>query len=270
MLSILASFTYAKLIDGVALTINDEPITLFEIDSFSKKYKMSTQDAVDVLLQKKIEESEINKHRIFVNDFEIKNAMQQIAKRDNLSLDDFQDTLKQQGIDLSEYKEKLRDKIKRDKLYKKIASEKLRRAEEIELERYYRVHIDEFSIPEKIEVIEYLANSRETLLNFIKNPMQKPANIATNQKTLHTRQMHPKLLYVLNQTKESSFSPILNADDRFVTLYIKRRLNVTPVPYEMAKQSVFAKVMAEKEKALIVEYFEKIKAEADIKVIRKP
>jgi hypothetical protein len=38
----------------------------------------------------------------------------------------------------------------------------------------------------------------------------------------------------------------------------------------MAKQEIFARVMKSKEQAALIEYFEKKKSEANVKVIRRP
>lgn len=270
ILLMLTTSIYAAMVDGVSLIVNNEPVTLFEIHEFSKRFNVSTDEAVDILIQKKIEDSEIKANQIMVNDYEVSQEMERIAQNNNLSLAEFENLIREKGLSPLNYKEDLKEKLKKDKLYKKIASQKIRRATDDELERYYNVHLNEFSIPERVEVTEYSSNSRDALARLHKNPMLKLASIQSSEKVMPTSGMHPKLVFILNETKENAFSPILNAGDQYVTLFVKRKLNVRSLPFEQVKQSVFAKVMAEKEKAVIIEHFEKIKAEADINVIRRP
>ena len=52
--------------------------------------------------------------------------------------------------------------------------------------------------------------------------------------------------------------------------FVKNKSKDMIVDYERAKQNIFARVMKEREQALLIEYFEKKKSEAIVKVIRKP
>lgn len=260
----------AKMIDGISLVINNEPITIYEIHKYSKAFNISTSKAIDILIQKKVEDREIKLSDIKVDSYDVEEEMKKIAKRNRLSLDEFKEALEDKGIDIDEYKEDLKDKIKKEKLYKKIASAKIRKATEDDLKRYYKNNINEFSIPSKIEIAEYSSADKNELLKVMQQPMYNSDQITITNKEISAKELHPKLLYILSQTKEGQFTPILKAGDSFVTLYIKKKKDVQALPFEQVKDAVFAKVMKERERDVIREYFEKIKAEAKIIVLRKP
>ncbi len=265
-----SAFAEGKFIDGISLIVNNEPITTYEIQKYKNTLHISTNRAIDLLIQKKVEDREIKLSDIRVDSYDVEEEMKKIANQNRLSLDEFKEILKQKGIDLNEYEEELKNRIKREKLYKKIASSKIRKATEDELRRYYKNNPQEFSIPQKIDIIEYSSPNKEELLTLTKTPMYKSDSITSSEKELDARNIHPKILYILTNTKEGSFTPILKAGDRYVTLYIKKKKEIKTLPFEQVKNAVFAKVMREKEKDAIREYFEKIKAEAKIIVVRKP
>ncbi len=267
---ISVSFSAEKFIDGISLIVNNEPITTYEIQKYKKALNISTNQAIDLLIQKKVEDREIKLSDIRVDSFDVEEEMRKIAKQNRLTLDEFKEALKDRGIDIEEYKEELKNRIKRERLYQKIASSKMRKATKEDLKRYYKNNPQEFSIPQTIDIIEYSSPNKEALLKLIKAPMYKSDEISSVEKELNAREIHPKVLYILTNTKEGSFTPILKANNRYVTLYIKKKKDIKTLPFEDVKNAVFAKVMKEKEKEAIREYFEKIKAEAKILVVRKP
>ena len=159
-----SAFAEGKFIDGISLIVNNEPITTYEIQKYKNTLHISTNRAIDLLIQKKVEDREIKLSDIRVDSYDVEEEMKKIANQNRLSLDEFKEILKQKGIDLNEYEEELKNRIKREKLYKKIASSKIRKATEDELRRYYKNNPQEFSIPQKIDIIEYSSPNKEELL----------------------------------------------------------------------------------------------------------
>ncbi len=259
-----------KVIDGISFIINDEPITLYEVYKYSKAFNIPINQAVDILIQKKVEDREVKRSNIKVDSYDVEEEMKKIAKKNGLMLDEFKELLENKGIDIEEYKEDLKDKIKKEKLFKKIASANMRKATEEDLRRYYKNNINEFSIPREIDIVEYASSDKEELLKLMSQPMYNSPNIESSEKTIDAKSVHPKVLYIISQTPEGKFTPIFKAGDKFVTLYVKKKKDMQALPYEQVKDAVFAKVMKEREKEAIREYFEKIKAEAKILVVRKP
>ncbi|NPA82327.1 MAG: peptidyl-prolyl cis-trans isomerase, partial [Epsilonproteobacteria bacterium] len=174
---ISTAFAEGRFVDGISLIINNEPITTYEIEKYSKALNISTNRAIDLLIQKKVEDREIKRSDIRVDSYDVEQEMRKIAKQNRLSLDEFKEVLKDKGIDLDEYEEELRNKIKRERLYEKIASSKIRKATEEDLKRYYKNNPQEFSIPTKIDIIEYSSPSKEELLKLVNQPMYRSNEI---------------------------------------------------------------------------------------------
>ncbi len=261
---------YAGLVDGVSIVVNNTPITLYEIKKFSVEYKVPIKKAVESLIREKLEQNLIKKYGLEATDFEVEDEIEKISSKTGHSVIDFKNFLTQKGISLDSYKKDLAKKIEQRKLYKKIVSQKIKRASLEELKAYYKKHIDLYSIPQMVEVIEYDAKDKNSLENFIKNPMLNIAGITKKELMLKTNSINPKLLYILQQTKEGSFTPVLTLKNGFVSFYIKRKINVKPIPFEKVKDSIFAQIMDQREKEIIKSYFDKLISEANIKIIREP
>ncbi len=260
---------YAGLVDGVSVVVNNTPITLYEIKKFSIEHKLPIKKAVEVLIRKKLENNLIKKYDLQATDIEINDEIEKISSNANMSILDFENYLMDKGIDFDVYKRDLAKKIVKEKLYKKIISGKIKRATPKELKEYYDKNIELYSIPQMVEVTQYNAKDKGALEDLTKNPMLNSSNITKKDIVFKADTINPKLLYILQQAKEGSFTPILTLKDGFTTFYIKRKINVKPIPFEKVKNAIFADIMNKREKDIIKSYFDKLISEANIKILRE-
>lgn len=260
----------AGLVDGVSVVVNNNPITLYEIKKYSVNFKVPIKKAVEALIREKLEENLIKKYNLSTDDTEITDEMEKISSRAGMSIVDFENYLEKKGVDIDAYKKDLAKKLTKRKLYKKIVSGKIKRADEKELKEYYQRHINLYSIPQMIQVTEYDSKDKKLLEKLIQNPMLNINGISRKEQVLKSKNLNPKLLYILQQANEGSFTPILTLKDGFVSFYIKRKINVKPISFEKVKNAIFAKIMNKREKDIIKSYFDKLVSEASIKVLREP
>ncbi len=268
--SFLVTFSFANLIGAISITVENEPITLYEIKNFSEKNSISTKEAVDALIQRRVEDIEIKRLGIVISPYEIDEKMKEAAKQNNLDLESFKKALRTQGYNEKMLRENIEEKLKRETLYKKVSSFKLKKPDEEELKRYYETHKNEFNMPKKVELIEYTSPSKEVLELQKKQPMVNMPNITVKSKTLELKSINPQLAQLFAQTPNGSFTPVLNLGNQHGMFFIQKKSGAGNISYDLAKQQIFARVMKEKEQAVLIEYFEKKKSEATIKIIRKP
>lgn len=270
VLALTMTVSFSKMIGGISMTVDNEPITLSEIRTFQQQNKISKEDAVNALVQKKLEEQEIRKLGIFVNPLAVDKETELFAKKNGVDVSGLKAELTKQGTTLEKFKEDLADKLKRDKLYRKILGSRLKKADETELKAYYDTHKKEFKIPGNISLIEYTSDDGRALQMIQMNPMMNQTNVKMSEKTVEAAKTNPKLFALLLQTPETTFTQIINTGKGFVMFFVKEKSRDTVVGFNQAKQNIFARVMKEKEQALLIEFFEKKKSEATVKVIRKP
>ena len=260
----------AKFVDGIAMTVDSAPITLYEIRQMAAQNHISIEDAVNALVQRKIEDQEIKRLGIVVSSYDVDQAIEKIAKKNGVSVEAFKAALKKRGVSYKKFREEVEQRLKRDKLYQRILSKRLKKPDNEEIESFYNLHRDEFKMPSRIEVIEYVASNKEALKMQQMQPMAKIPGIQTLSKTVELKKINPRLAGLLLQTQEGSFTPIVTLGGKSALFFVKKRLDPRPVPLAMAKQAILARLMKEREQAALIEYFEKRKSEANIQILRKP
>jgi hypothetical protein len=81
LFSILLSLSIANagLIDAVALTVNNDAITLYDIEKKSEQNNVNKNQAVSMLIDELLYEQELKKHNITVSLFDVNNHLEKVA-----------------------------------------------------------------------------------------------------------------------------------------------------------------------------------------------
>ena len=167
VLSLFLVFSlYAKVIDKIAIVVNNEPITSYDIASTQKKLNITKKEAINYLINQALLKSAIKERGIYVDDFDIDNAMQKIAARNGMSLFNFKDYLLKQGR-LESFKRNLKSDLEKQKLLKTLSI----RITPDDIKKYYENHKKEFMLPSKIDTTIYSSNDKNSLIEVIKNPL---------------------------------------------------------------------------------------------------
>ena len=260
----------ASTVDGISLIINKEPITLYDIHKYATRFNLSKKEALDVLIRQKLEDSEIKKLGISADRFEVDQYIENLAISNGVSQYEFLNLIRSKNIDVAEYKEDLRSKLQRDKLYKKIISTKMQQVGDNELRAYYNDNLNEFSQASAFDVTIYSSADQQALQAIAQNPMSAVGGVELKEATFETAKTDPKLTLLLNKTAQGSFSTMVKSDQNFVLFFVKKKHNVQTIAFEDAKNYISSKLAEGKEQKAIEEYFEKLKASANIQVVRAP
>lgn len=254
----------AKIIDKVIASVNKEPITSYDIQKISKQLHISPNQALNYLIDQKLIESEIKKRGISVDDYEIDEAMNKIAKENHLSLFEFKNILMQRG-EYKKFREKLKQNLLKQKLFENIVSSKLQISPQ-EIKNYYNTHKDEFAIFKTIQVVKYTANNPEVLKNLFTNPFYSDKNIISQTIVYQWNKLPLDKLYLFKNTKVGQYTPIINEGLTFSTYYIVNKEGKVYLPFEKVKDIIANKILQEKRNQILKDYFSKIKNRADIKI----
>jgi parvulin-like peptidyl-prolyl isomerase len=261
----------AKTIGAIAMTVNGNPITLYEIKAFSKNAHIPKEDAVNALIQEKIEQEEMQKQGIYVTPDEINQRLSFIAKQNKMTPKQFQAALKKEGKTIESLKKDIEKQLKKEKLYQRILGNKLKKPTEEEMKAYYKKHKKEFTIPGKIKIQEYLSNDPRALQAIKMQPMLMLQNVKITPRTIDPQKTNPQLLQLILQTPVKEFTPIVNlGKNQAAMFFVQSKGKSVTAPYEQVKQNIFMRMMKDQEQANLIAYFEKKKSEANIKVLRKP
>jgi len=268
--SICATLGFSGIITGVSVIINDEPITLYEVYKYSQKYKITKKESLDMLVRQKLENSQIKKLRISADAFEVDSYIENMANKNGLSQYEFLNMLKEKEINITTYKEELKSKIKKDKLYQSIYRDKIKAVEEEEIKNFYRENPEEFKLANSFSVAVYTAQNPEDLRAIQNNPMLQPAGVKIENKLLNAKTIENKLRGLLNSTKQGMFTRILNIQNTSTMFYVKEKKDFMQLPYKDVKKGIYRVIAKQRENEVVKNYFEKLKASASITVVRSP
>jgi parvulin-like peptidyl-prolyl isomerase len=267
-LLVSSGISFAGMINGVALIVNDEPITLYDIDNTMSVNKIGKNQAVGLLIDKALYEQSIKENNITADIFEINDYIEKLANANGMDLYTFKSVVKQKYPDYSQFENEAKDAVIRQKLIQKIVKGQLAIATEEDMQLYYEKNKEQFSTSKFYEVTQYTSKNKTSLNNAIRNPMVIPSDVERTPIRLASDKLQPQMQYLLNETKTNSFTPIFTANKQFVSLFVTRKEGTTSLNFESVKAKIFNDMMSLREKKYLKDYFEKQKLTADIKIVR--
>jgi parvulin-like peptidyl-prolyl isomerase len=251
-------------VDKVIASVNGFPITSYELNQTMTNLHLNSKQALQYLINQKILKSEIEKRGISVDEFDINNAMQQIAQRNGMTLFEFKNILQQKG-ELKKFEKMIKENLLKQKLFNQIVDSQLRITPQ-EVKNYYQNHKSEYTIFDTIQVTEYTANNPEELKKLQQDPLLN--QVGVNQKTLllESKNLPLKLLFLFKNTKVGEFTPVINEGMQYVTYYVQNKTGKTVLPFDKVKDYVTQELIEKKRNEILNDYFNKLRNEADIKI----
>lgn len=270
--SLLLTSLWSAPIGGVAIMVKNSPITLYEVQQEMKQSKTSAQESADTLIRKKLEQLEASEKKISVTSAEIQEELERMAKQNNLSVEQFLDAMQTaRGIGQSELKAKIEENLRGQKLYSSIAFSKMAQPTADEETEYYQLHLDEFSQPERYDVVTYISSSSDALQEKINDPMRNVENVTSKDENIPSKAINPQLSQILNKIEVGKFGPIIpNGKNRFMSFYMKDKPNLVTENLDSVRPQISNAIMGEKRNQVLNDYFTRLRLSADIKVVRLP
>ncbi len=153
LLTALPSIATAEVIDGIAAIVNDEPITTYDVDKETSLIVKETArkpgptlertqlrtTALDQLIEKKLAEQKIKELDIKVSDEEVRQAIDDVKKQNNLTQEALVSALQAQGLTFDQYKAQLREQLERLRLMGQEVRSKIQVGEQ-EVREYYEAN----------------------------------------------------------------------------------------------------------------------------------
>lgn len=268
--SLCATLGFSGIITGISVIINDEPITLYEVYKYSEQFKISKKESLDLLVRQKLEDAEIKKFNINANAFEVDQYIEKLANNNGLNTYEFLNMIKSKNIKIDDYKKEIKSKIKQDKLYRRIYSDKLQTIEESEIENFYNSNPDQFQIANNFDLTIYSSADENALKAIQNNPMLQPQNVSILHQSLSANGLDEQLKALLNKTNQGAFTQILNIKNTPTMFYVKEKRDYKTIPFADVKQTIYRVLSQQQEQKTLKDYFEKVKSSASINVVRSP
>ena len=170
-LFLMSSMASAEIVDRITAVVNDDIITLSELNKAIKPYeeKLASsgysqekieatlfnmkQEMLNNLVDRKITDQEAKKLGITVSEKEVDNAIEQLKRSRMMTQVELEKALEQEGLTLKAYREKIQEEILRPKLINFSVKSKVIITEE-DIKTYYDAHPEIYAGIKKV----YLRN----------------------------------------------------------------------------------------------------------------
>jgi len=272
LLLLISIVLFARMVDGVAILVKDQPITLLDVKNQMQKSRASLGEAVRFLIREQLEKQEVQARHITVGSQEVYAEIEKMAGKNNLTLMQLYDAVyNTQKLSEKAFKETLRKRLLNQKLYSAIAFSQMSEPTPDEEEEYYRLHPEIFTHPESFDVNIYTARSQQLLKEKIDNPMFYAPAVKNERTSLRYDAINPRLAEILMKTPLNSFSPVLpGPQGGYMSFYVEQKSQMVTQPLEKVRRQISNMIMGEKREQVLGDYFDRLRLNSDIQIIRLP
>ncbi|OBV29796.1 hypothetical protein BKN38_01600 [Helicobacter sp. CLO-3] len=259
-----------NIIGGIAIKVNGDPITIYEIKNLMIKQHISKDQAQEFLIAQRLKNQEIKRLKIDVDDIRLDQEIQAIASQNKLTYQQFINALRQEGMTLDVYKEQLKDQIQTRELMRNILLSSDVSSEN-EMRRYYDTHKSEFVVAKEVQTTRYSAKDPKLLERAIKSPLVSINGVEKVPEKLTLSALNPQIAQMFSTLKAGEFSPVLDAGNgSYVAFLVQDKIGEDAMSFEEAKNYIAQKLAQSNQEQVLGEYFEKIKLKARIEYLRAP
>ncbi len=163
LIVVLPVVVSAEIVSGIAVLVNDEPITTYDLAKEQDALKSGMGDAstlatpaareqlrqtaLESLINKKLIEQKVKELDIKVSDEEVRQAIEDVKKTNNITEENLRAALAARGISFDDYKAQLKAQLERLRLISLEVRSKVQVSEK-EFQEYYAAHTGDFQVDE--------------------------------------------------------------------------------------------------------------------------
>ncbi|MDX4062660.1 peptidyl-prolyl cis-trans isomerase [Aliarcobacter skirrowii] len=266
--SLFIGFTLANTINGIAVLVNEDPITIYDIKEDMKKRVVDENISVSYLIDKTLFEQLVKQNNISADIFDINEQIEKLANSNGMDVYSFKSIIKQKYPNYNDFENEVKDSVIRQKLIKKLVRGQLAIATIDDVKLYYEKNISKYQTSKYFYVTQYSSSNKEDLIEKISTPMKVIPSVTVSELKIDSKDINAQLQYVLTTTKNRSFTPIFTLNNQYISLYVKNKEGSEAINFDIVKDRIFNEIMEQREKVFLEQHFEKQKLTADIKVIR--
>lgn len=178
-LTTILVITMPKMIDKIVADVEGTPITLYEVQHYSKIYNTSLTQTLNSLIENIIVEKEAKKLNIEISDEELNTTILNIMKQEGLTQEEFNHEISKMGFrNFNEYKHELKLQMLKTRLGMYLYRSRHRPSDE-ELRKYYLSHKEQECVSNpQVEIYHiFIKGKDEDAINKISSIYKKLKNI---------------------------------------------------------------------------------------------
>ena len=268
----LLSFCLAnasQISNGIAVVIENEPITINELRKAAAQLKTDETTALNLLIRDRLETAQIKNLKIEASDYEVNQRLEKIANDSGMNVAGLRSAVTSKGGDYAQFKDDVAKSIKQEKLYQSIFSEAKINISENAARAYFEQNPSAFARFSDISVTRYVAPSADFLEVARKSsPMNTNHSVHMDVLDLKSEQIPPQLRTIFQQTPDGTFTQIFQTPEGFEMFYVAAKKGQVVPSFEEVKNEAMNAVYRLEQERVIGEYFNKLLAKANVKHLR--
>ena len=258
----------AKYINGISAIIDGEIITDYDIQKLIDALKISPSQALNILIRQKLEDAQIKAMEINPSEIEINAQMSQIGARSGFKdWSDFEKALKNQGVNINDFRAQVKNNIALEKLYSNITNRPNANITQENARRFYQNNKSLFSRFINATITQYSSQNAQDLENL---KAKKPNNaLSAKAQKISATSTDARLVELVAKTKIGDFTPIIPQGGFYVMFKINDKDGIYTPNFEDIEENVAQAMIAQEKEAMIEDYFNKLRVSANIQIIKR-
>ena len=258
----------AKYINGISAIIDGEIITDYDIQKLIDALKISPSQALNILIRQKLEDAQIKAMEINPSEIEINAQMSQIGARSGFKdWSDFEKALKNQGVNINDFRAQVKNNIALEKLYSNITNRPNANITQENARRFYQNNKSLFSRFINATITQYSSQNAQDLENL---KAKKPNNaLSAKAQKISATSTDARLVELVANTKIGDFTPIIPQGGFYVMFKINDKDGIYTPNFEDIEENGAQAMIAQEKEAMIEDYFNKLRVSANIQIIKR-
>lgn len=258
----------AKYINGISAIIDGEIITDYDIQKLIDALKISPNQALNILIRQKLEDAQIKAMEINPSEIEINAQMSQIGAHSGFKdWSEFEKALKNQGVNINDFRAQVKNNIALEKLYSNITNRPNANITQENARRFYQNNKSLFSRFINATITQYSSQNAQDLENL---KAKKPNNaLSAKAQKISATSTDARLVELVANTKIGDFTPIIPQGGFYVMFKINDKDGIYTPNFEDIEENVAQAMIAQEKEAMIEDYFNKLRVSANIQIIKR-
>jgi len=262
---VLTILLNAQIINRIAIKVNSEIITDYDISEAVLKMNVSRSESINRLIEEILVKDEIKKYSITVSKKDIDRYILNVMQRTNIpNRAIFLQYLAKQNISEYEFKNDVKKQLLTLKLRQKIVQSKLIEPSKKELREFYKNNIDQYQMAKKYCLKIYSSHFQEAIQSKRLNIMLNLPNVAVEDGNFSLDKLPSEIAQNVIKLKEGEYSEIFPYNQQYMFIYLNKKIDVRTLKFEEVKNSIREHLLLIQQNEILKKYFERIRNKAII------
>lgn len=286
----------AKVVNKVVAVVNDEIVTMYDLqsrlemsDTQAKQLRAGGESNSDAPLRKKVLQAMINDilllqeaERLGIDAPEniVQKRIERIKKEQGLTDEEFDALLEEKGLSRSDYLQRLRKQIKKNRLLQTMVRDKVLVTKD-EIDQYYQKHKQQYRVPEKMRLKILVMGDRDGIERIRKRIVEDSLDFEQAAKEfsqgpgasqggdlgyLRWEELQSRWKRVLSGVQPGQLTPVFQLGQNYAVLLLDSIRSGEPSDLGKVQDKIRNQLYSQKLRARYDEYLSDLRSKAVIDV----